>query len=452
MSWNSKVMWNDGLFLRPHHFQQSERHVERFIMDRTRHITPYPWGLSSFEIDRDVSGQGCFGVRKLSGIMPDGIPFDCPDQMPLPQAINVPESAANHLVWLNLPLSQPNTRDISPKHSASESRYVHDTATVINTTSDQVQEEEIDIAYPRFSLDIRKTPKPGYTCIPLARILQLQDKTVILDETFVPPVLTTTTSAVVIGWIDRILGWIEAGLDTLDRYADDANASGGLRSTEILMMQAFNRFLSVMRHQRHSRYIHPERLYEECLRALGDLAPLSGAEDRRVALYPPYNHDDLTQTFLPILNDLQDFLDARPRNRLIRMELQPVKDDEGSVLENSYYSPVEDMSLFKTHHFMLEVSARMPLLDIQTRLPRLFIIAPTELMDDLIRNALPGLPLVATPHPQVLRPLVDHVYFRIDKNHPYWERFLTSRAVGLHYQGNWPSLSLKLWAIPEVLR
>ena len=453
MSWKSKVMWGEGLFLRPHHFQQSERYIERVIMDRTRHITPYPWGLSSFEIDHDVSGQGRFGLRRASGIMPDGLPFDCPDQMPLPQAIDVPESAANHYIWLNLPLSQPNTRDIDQKMSLSESRYIHASTTVLDTTSSIHREEEIDVAYPRFSFDIRKTPKPGYTCIPLARILQVQDKFVVLDETFVPPILTTATSTVVVGWIERIIGWIETGLDELARYADDAHASGGLRSTEVQLVQAFNRFLSVVRHQRSSRYIHPERLYEECLRALGDLTPLvgvqSGTENRRVALYPPYDHDDLTQTFLPILKDLQDLLDARPRNKLIRLELQQVKDREGHIVPNAYKSMLRDTHLLETHHFMIEVSARMPLTEIQARFPRLFIIAPTVVINDLISAALPGLPLVHTPTPYPLRPLIDHVYFKVDKNNALWNEFQRSPSIGVHFHGDWPDLGLNVWAIPE---
>ena len=55
MSWYSKVAWMEGLFLRPHHLQQSDRYLEHLIENRVRHITPYPWGFSRLEIDRDVA-------------------------------------------------------------------------------------------------------------------------------------------------------------------------------------------------------------------------------------------------------------------------------------------------------------------------------------------------------------------------------------------------------------
>ena len=31
MSWYSKVVWSEGLFLRPHHFQQSDRYLENLL-------------------------------------------------------------------------------------------------------------------------------------------------------------------------------------------------------------------------------------------------------------------------------------------------------------------------------------------------------------------------------------------------------------------------------------
>ena len=42
MSWFSKVAWKEGLFLQPHHFQQSDRYFEKLLEARTRLASPYP--------------------------------------------------------------------------------------------------------------------------------------------------------------------------------------------------------------------------------------------------------------------------------------------------------------------------------------------------------------------------------------------------------------------------
>src|ERR1700730_16003353 len=109
MSWYSKVVWREGLFLRPHHLQQNNRYFERLTENRTRDITPYPWGFSNIEIDLDLAQQSKFGVRRAAGLMADGTPFDVPADSPAPPAIAVPDNAGNQIVWLTLPIASPNT-------------------------------------------------------------------------------------------------------------------------------------------------------------------------------------------------------------------------------------------------------------------------------------------------------------------------------------------------------
>ena len=93
MSWYSKVAWSEGLFLRQHHLQQSDRYFERLVENRTHYISPYPWGFASLEIDRDLAQQNKFALRRASGVFQDGTPFDMPGSSPLPQAIDLPEGA-----------------------------------------------------------------------------------------------------------------------------------------------------------------------------------------------------------------------------------------------------------------------------------------------------------------------------------------------------------------------
>ena len=95
MTWNSKVAWTEGLFLRPQHFQQADRFHENALTQRTAQITPYPWGLTALEIDNDLAQQGKFAVRRASGIMPDGMPFDIPGTSPLPEPLELNEKLAN---------------------------------------------------------------------------------------------------------------------------------------------------------------------------------------------------------------------------------------------------------------------------------------------------------------------------------------------------------------------
>ena len=51
MSWDSKVLWTEGLFLQPHHFQQADRYAEALVGGLAGRSAPDAWGVSKFEID-----------------------------------------------------------------------------------------------------------------------------------------------------------------------------------------------------------------------------------------------------------------------------------------------------------------------------------------------------------------------------------------------------------------
>jgi predicted component of type VI protein secretion system len=161
---------------------------------RTRHITPYPWGFSSLEIDLDLAQQSKFGVRRATGLMADGTPFDVPADSPTPLSIEVPDNAGGQLLWLTLPVASPDTREVDYRATDVASRFTEGAETFMDSTADLPSEQEIDVAYPRRAFQLGRTAKPGYLCLAMARIVEIRDKVIIFDQKFAPPLLSTTTS------------------------------------------------------------------------------------------------------------------------------------------------------------------------------------------------------------------------------------------------------------------
>jgi type VI secretion system protein ImpJ len=442
MSWYSKVFWSEGLFLRPHHLQQNDRYVEHLLERRVGHITPYPWGFSALEIDHDLAQQSKFGLRRATGIMPDGTPFDMPLDCPIPDPINVPENATGLIAWLSLPVAAPNTREIDDKEADTASRYIKGAEMFIDSTSVLRVEEEVDIAHPRLSFELRRTAKPGYVGLGIARVLEIQDKNILFDEKFIPPILVCSAHPVVNGWINRIIGWIDNKLGELSRYAADPTAGGGLQSVDYLVLQTLNRQIAVLKHFARSGYIHPERLFDELLRLAGELATFATSE-RRAHDYPAYDHDDLENVFEPLIRDIQDFLGAQLGRRAIRLEII-------ERARNAFISPIRDRSLFRNATFLLEVAAQRPLIEIQHEFPHLFKIGPNTKMNEIVHANLPGVPLVHLPTPPpYIRAIADHVYFYLDRKSPLWPEFSAAASIAMHFSGEWPELEMELWAIMD---
>jgi len=442
MSWNSKVAWTEGLFLRPQHFQQADRYHEHLLEGRTGRITPYPWGITALEIDHDLAQQGKFAVRRCTGVMPDGIPFAIPDQSPLPPPLELDEKLSNAIIGLALPAISQNSREVDFPESDSASRYYRQAAPVIDSTAGERAEEEIDVAHPRLVYEVIDTSRKGSTRIGLARVVEIQDKTVVFDQRYLPPALVTHAHQGFTGMMDRVIGWIETKLEELARYAADPTAGGGLQYADYFILQVLNRNIPGLRHIRGSQYVHPERLYERLIALAGELATFATAE-RQARKYDTYDQDNLERVFMPVLRDLQNALSARMERRAIRLELV-------ERAQNAFVSPIRDRALFQHATFVIEVAAAKQLTEIQQQFPNLFKLGPSTKMQEIVHTNLPGVPLVHLPTPpRQIRALTDHVYFRLDKSTPLWAEFSQAPAVGMHFSGDWPELKLEFWAVRE---
>src|SRR5262249_23730373 len=204
----------------------------------------------------------------------------------------VRDRATRQMSWLCGPGAAPPAGEGDAEGGGSASRYFRSAETFIDSTSSLRIEEEIDIAHPRLSFELRRTAKPGYISLGIARVLEVRDRNILFDEKYVPPMLTCAAHPTIDGWINRIIGWIDNKLEELSRYAVDPWSGGGLQSVDYFVLQLLNRQIPALKHFQRSAYVHPERLYDELLRLAGELATFATAE-RRAREYPAYDHDDL---------------------------------------------------------------------------------------------------------------------------------------------------------------
>jgi type VI secretion system protein ImpJ len=441
MSWFSKVAWKEGLFLQPQHLQQSDRYLEKLIEARTRVITPYPWGITEMRIDRDLAQQGRVGLLSITGIMPDGIPFDAPNNSPLPLPVEVPEDAAGLFIWLTLPDISSQGREVGLTENASTTRYRLETEIVTDSASGSRLEETLEIAVPRLELAIRKSAKPGYQCLRLGRISEIRDGIISIDDTVPPPSMVLAAHPVVTGFLTRVIGWVEAKLEHLSRYAADPSAGGGMQAIDYLMLMTLNREIGILRHYNSTHAIHPERLYEKLVGLASELATFD-FNTRLAPNYEPYNHSDLKSSFTPVVQDIQRLL-SRDVGRAVRLDLRQVR-------QNSYIAEVADRNLFREATFVIEVEAGKDLTQVQQQFPELCKVGPNTRMSEIVKNNLPGIRLVHLPNPpRQIRVVASNVYFMLEKNTPLWKEFSVAPAIGMHFAGDWPELKLELWAIPE---
>ena len=113
MSWDNKVVWSEGMFLRPQHFQQFDRYVERLVRGRAASMAPYRYGFSELAVNRSLLETGGFAVSSARGVLPDGTPFAIPEDSNHPTPLEPSENTRDQVVYLCLPARQPGGYEIA---------------------------------------------------------------------------------------------------------------------------------------------------------------------------------------------------------------------------------------------------------------------------------------------------------------------------------------------------
>ena len=102
-----KVIWQEGMLLRPQHFQHNDRYYDHQMKTRTQLLGSYIWGFLRLDIDLQFLNMGKLVISQASGIFPDGSLFELGGNTD-PLALDVPPNTGNTPVYLALPLVTPH--------------------------------------------------------------------------------------------------------------------------------------------------------------------------------------------------------------------------------------------------------------------------------------------------------------------------------------------------------
>jgi type VI secretion system protein ImpJ len=442
MSAHSRVIWSEGLFLQPQHFQQQERYVERFVETRCRSLVPHSWGFTEIEFERDLLSIGKAALRRLSGVFPDGTPFQLPDDDPLPAPIDIGADVRSQILFLAIPLRRPGESEAVRDGSADElARHdIRQVATADSTVADS-DPAMVEVGSLRTRLLLAKDVTDAYACVPLAHVIECRaDRQVVLDDQFIPTVLHVRAAPRLSAFTGELLGLLHQRGDALAGRVAATGRGGAAEFADFLMLQAINRYEPLLAHFADAGDLHPETLFRLCVSAAGELATFTTTSKR-----PPkpiaYQHDRLRQSFDPVIQSLRESLSKVLTQTAISIPIEPKKFGISVAI-------VTDRSLYGSAVFVLAARADLPSEELRRRFPAQLKIGPVEKITDLVRLQLPGVPVHAVPvAPRQIPYHAGYAYFELDQTDPLWDQLKTSGGVALHVAGEFPGLALEFWAI-----
>ncbi len=446
MKTGSKVLWGEGLFLRPQHFQQQDQYHENRLHEIASALHPYAWGVASLKLDREVLANNTLRLTELSLIFQDGEIVKAPDVDNLPEAIDlsdIPLSQQTITYFAALPSLKGfggNTASVDePDNSA---RYAQ---SKLETPDLFTKAAKAELSYLKKTLRLvsELEPRESYVSFPLLRLRRISTGGFEVDPAFIPPSLSIRSAPVLFVQLRRLMDALQAKVNAL--YGHHREPSKNIiefRSGDIssfwLLHTASSAFASLT-HYFHHPVLHPERLYEQLLGLAGALMTYS--KNYSLVDLPIYKHQDPGPCFAKLDSIIRELLDTVISSKYFSIALSEIK-------PSYYHGMLDSGKINDKTAFYLAVGADLTAIELVDMVPIRFKIGAPDDVDKFVLSAMPGVKLVHSPHvPGALPVRPDTYYFALENKGPLYERMLQAQSISIYVPSGIHDLKLELLAI-----
>ena len=448
MTWHDKIIWTEGMFLQPQHFQQHDRFLARQAHARFGMAQGNGWGFVSLALDSAALGLGKVALAEAAGVLPDGLVFDLPGQDAAPAAFDVAGDVRNELVVLAAALQRPGVAESDAEAGddggaphAPPPRYRAAEVEVGDTNVAGERAAPLQVGRIHLRLMLARDAVEGFASLPLARIVERRaDNRLVLDTQFIAPMLHSTANPLLAGWLRELHGLLhQRGEALAGRLAQPGRAGIG-EIADFLLLLCVNRSEPLLAQLRQQAVLHPHDFYLHALQLAGELSTFR--DRRRPVPLPAYRHDDAQSCFRPLMDDLRQSLSLVMEQTAISIPLQDRKYGIRVAI-------VADVALQRSAQFVLAVGAQMPGDALRARVPTQFKIGTVERIRDLVNLQLPGVALRGLPvAPRQIPYHAGYAYFELEtRDDAQWKQLEDSGGLALHIAGDFPGLELEFWAV-----
>jgi type VI secretion system protein ImpJ len=429
---NLPVNWFEGMFLRPHHFQASERFWAETLQTSQQWDNQYNYGVRQVELSSEAIANHQVQVNLCHARMRDGTLISIDPGQELDRVDLKPAFANESAVQVFLAVPKLKMGLANVAVDGSKHRYSAATQSLQDETSGG-NDQDIQLRSLNVKLLLSTQDLAGYEVLPIAQIQRAgqREATPEVDPSYFPPLLAVDAwPALGTGIIRAIYDLIGKKIEVL---AEQVSLRGiTLASQEpgdlerLLMLSELNNAYATLGVMTFAGGVHPLAAYTELCRIVGRLS-LFGA-DHRVPELPRYDHDDLARIF-------------RRVKELIELLLGTIKDYE---YEQRFFEgegkgmrvTLESKWLGSDWQWFVGV--------MRGSLPEkecLALLSPGELdwklgsarqVDALFEFAAGGLHLTPLPNaPRALPPSRDWLYFEISRQNEAWKDVLQTQTLAM---------------------
>jgi type VI secretion system protein ImpJ len=440
-----KVIWKDGLFVLPQHFQQFERYLLNVLQQTNAVSMPFMYGFTSCSIDVMLLHKGKFALTEAQGIMPDGTPFWIPLNNLVPAIRSVEEYFGHqktHLdVYLTLPLAQSG-RPICSENNSNDIRYKTEVETIIDEISGSAT-EEIEIGKCNFLIRFEGESLDAVSSLRIARLKRTVNEGIIIDESVSPSIIVIGASNVYMKKFKALLSELHAKGEELLKGRKQLSNLFSISTPEqianqfLLTIIATHAPLLDQFYQRASQ-VHPYTVYGQVGQLAGALQAF-GAKNE-ISPLPSYDHVEPCHSFEIMHSSIHTILISDYSSGSIQIPIEKMADA-------TYLSIINDSSMLLQGEFYLGLCADATHEIIINTVRRTVKMTSRDELSRLTIGALPGLRLEPVNPPADLATKKDYLYFNLIREGIHWQKIQNANNIAFYFPGTLKNLSMELLAM-----
>jgi len=454
VSQTQPIFWHQGMFLQPHHFQQSEKYISHQIDTLKQNMAPWMWGFINLDVAEEAVQAKRIKLHAAELFLEDGTYIEIDlnayvAERSIEGAEIDPESPTT--VYLALKQESSFSSNVTKINDISEANtvktryftFVNPTPTQDRYVQGEVAETHELILKLDIILDSEKEGYSEYTLIPFAQIT-MDGENLTLAKNFIPPCLNIQAS-------QQLSKKISELKDELAGRAIQLKVGQAMLGSQIdnnsiryqLSLQALSRYVPRLNHEVSTPNIQPWMIYGGLKELIGEISTfnkeinLLGENQQGESLLPDYKHTNSGECFNQARNLINQILNEISVGPQFLVNLDRNEQSFSCDIPKDFFkeradfyliiNSTEDWDTF-SHSFFTTAK-----------------LSSKNTIDVLIERSLPGIGLIHSPTTPAGLPKKDGAhYVRIDVHDDEWLSVERQENLVLHWDDAPEDLMIEL--------
>ncbi|MBE0369634.1 MULTISPECIES: type VI secretion system baseplate subunit TssK [Pseudoalteromonas] len=438
---SNKIVWREGAFLYPQHFQQMEAHLEgitqRYSALTTSEFAPH-CGLTQLSINESLLQLGQFSIRACEGILPDGQYFKIAKEI----AMSIPPGSVDQMVYLVVPALLGGNNSF--ENNSTTSRYKTAFTKIYDFTSNEQEEIEVETASLNATLKLEQDNLDGFVKLAVGKVLEVDGNgAVIIDRSFIPDSLSIGAADILLERVKELETLANAKANQLLLRLNTAveTQSNAALFKEQQLLSTIYHWLPWLEATQKTQHYKLGRFFFELKQF--EAALLSVEYEQRLP-WTPLTFENLFKQFHGVLSCIKDKLSITQQQNVVEYFWDKSLFDSRRML----LAKVKQADVLQSQRIVIAVIASQGYISKEV-FKTGFKLAGNKSIVNCIKNATQGVMVKALPFPPAeLKEQADATYFEVDVEDALWLQIIENKEMlALHIDARIHVDDVKLFMI-----